>query len=55
MIEKLNIQAVISASANETEYVKDSLIEFEKVCFKKLCILLILIFNLFFFLNRPLL
>lgn len=31
MIEKLNMQAILSASTNETEYVKDSLITFEKV------------------------
>ena len=31
MIEKLNMQAIISASSNETEYVKDSLLTFEKV------------------------
>jgi hypothetical protein len=31
MIEKLNMQAIISASANETEYVKDSLVTFDKV------------------------
>jgi hypothetical protein len=31
MIEKLNMQAVLSASTNETEYVKDSLITYEKV------------------------
>ena len=31
MIEKLNMQAILSASSHETEYVKDSLITFEKV------------------------
>lgn len=31
MIEKLNMQAVLSASANETEYVKDALVTFDKV------------------------
>lgn len=31
MIEKLNMQAIISASSNETEYVKDALLTFEKV------------------------
>ena len=31
MFEKLNMQAVLSASANETEYVRDSLVTFEKV------------------------
>lgn len=31
MIEKLNMQAVISASANETEYVKDALVTLDKV------------------------
>ncbi len=31
MIEKLNMQAVLSASTNETEYVKDALITYEKV------------------------
>lgn len=30
-IEKLNMQAVISANANETEYVKDALISFDKM------------------------
>ena len=33
MIEKLNMQAILSASSNETEYVKESLLTFEKVCF----------------------
>ena len=31
MLEKLNMQAILSASSNETEYVKDSIITFEKV------------------------
>lgn len=31
MIEKLNMQALLSASSNETEYVKDSLLTYEKV------------------------
>ena len=31
MLEKLNIQAILSATQNETEYVKDSLVTFEKV------------------------
>ena len=31
MIEKLNMQAIISASSNVTEYVKDALVTFEKV------------------------
>lgn len=31
MLEKLNMQAVLSASSNETEYVKDSLVTYEKV------------------------
>ncbi|CAF0877080.1 unnamed protein product [Brachionus calyciflorus] len=30
-MEKLNMQAILSASANETEYVKDSLVTFEKM------------------------
>ena len=36
MIEKLNMQAILSASSHETEYVKDSLITFEKVSIFKL-------------------
>ena len=31
MIEKLNMQAILSASSNETEYVKDALVTFEKM------------------------
>lgn len=31
MIEKLNMQAIISASSNETEYVKDALVTLDKV------------------------
>ena len=31
MIEKLNMQALLSDSSNETEYVKDSLLTYEKV------------------------
>lgn len=31
MIEKLNMQAILSASSNETEYVKDALVTLEKV------------------------
>lgn len=31
MIEKLNMQAILSASSNETEYVKDALITLEKL------------------------
>lgn len=31
MIEKLNMQAVLSASAHENEYVKDALVTYEKV------------------------
>ena len=30
-LEKLNMQAILSASANETEYVKDSIVSYEKV------------------------
>lgn len=33
MLEKLNMQAVLSASAKENEYVKDALITYEKVMF----------------------
>lgn len=36
IIEKLNMQAVISASANETEYVKDALVTLDKVGLKVL-------------------
>jgi hypothetical protein len=32
-LEKLNMQAILSASANETEYVKDSIVSYEKVNF----------------------
>lgn len=31
MIEKLNMQAIISANSNENEYVKDSLLTYDKV------------------------
>ena len=31
MLEKLNMQAVISANANETEYVKEALLTFDKM------------------------
>ncbi len=31
MIEKLNMQAVLSANANETEYVKEALLTFDKL------------------------
>lgn len=31
MIEKLNMQAILSASSNENEYVKDALVTYDKV------------------------
>jgi hypothetical protein len=37
MIEKLNMQAVVSASSNETEYVKDALVTYEKVSLVSNC------------------
>ena len=33
MLEKLNMQAILSATQNETEYVKDSFVTYEKVAF----------------------
>jgi zinc finger MYND domain-containing protein 10 len=32
MLEKLNMQAILSATQNENEYVKESFVTYEKVC-----------------------
>jgi hypothetical protein len=55
MLEKLNMQAVISASANETEYVKDSLIEFEKVIICEFVLFWVCFINFYFEKKTPVL